>query len=1267
MDHYKFSSTGNKCLLLVLLLLNILSAKAQRSLFGDVTIASPTAASLGKFGDIPVNNHTGNPQINIPIYEIESGPLKLPVSLSYHSSGLKVLDPAGWVGAGWALNAGGVISRTVMGAPDERNTSSAGSQYGYFSDYGYHSYLYSGDMQDWQAFASGQKDGEPDLFFYNFNGYSGKFYFSDDRLPVLIPEQDLKIEYSYSGSGSISSFIITTPDGTRYYFGATAAANDVDPVETTAPMNMGNGYNASSTISSWYLNKIESEDGMFAINLTYQQETYSYFTWSLFPISSQDQTTKKEYSLVKMFQNGVRLDKIAFPNGHIDFIPGAVRADLGGTMHDFTDDMNTSATTLGAINITNDKNFCKKWQFFYNYFEDNIGTLPDGTMNIETDRKKLKLDSIQEKSCNAAIVLPPYKFDYYTERVPRRLSFSFDHWGYSNGRNNQSLIPAIKVDGTNIPGANRDATWPDMRGGALRKIVYPTGGSTDFEFEAHRTNVSYSRDIWTNLATLNIGYDGSNPRTITRTITLKPGTYTITVSTSSGGSNASFTVQDITNNITVAAMTASSTNPSDGTREKVVYCYGGTYQLTLSKETYGTTGVGASGSVMQSVPSSYVVDTIIGGLRIKKITAHDHVTGNDKVTSYTYKAGNNSSGILFGRPTYVQTLRNDLIRDLGYWNPATGYEQSCSPQGCITCTVFPYYKSPSSIRPMASTQGYHIGYSEVTIRQPGNGYSVYRYNTGLPYGYVTDNVANLEVSTASCDAQAPNFPPAPLPYVYIRGELANELHFREDGKLLNERIYNYTFSTPVVNTYAFIAAYYKTSFGNIILGTNYSLSTAKKIQTIITENNSDRTNGISMSSTTTNDYLSTSHHEITSSKTLNSTGDEFILKSKYAFDFRTSCDAIADCKSAYATANNSCQNTYVAELGACGTSLCRTNAYLKYQKCLSQSRVGYVNCRRTNFTDPGNAFGSCLQNSINNADVYLKPILKMQQQYKNAALEVTTYKNGKILKSAFNKYGFALNPTWNVVPEKLMMLNLSSLSATFTETAINGNSITKDSRYQEEMVVKYDKGNQVQTLGKDGIIKSYIFDYNNTLPVAIVTNAPSDQIAYTSFEADGGGYWFFSGTVVNDNTAPTGDKCYNLGSGGMVKSGLSAASKYVVSYWTKNTQPYGISGTQGLAVKVRSKNGWTYFEHKVSGVSEISVAGNGFVDEVRLYPEDAQIRTFSYSPMIGVTSECDFKGLITYYVYDDLGRLRMIKDLDGNIRKLIHYNHNGQPEDNGQY
>jgi hypothetical protein len=83
---------------------------------------SPNAAALGKFGDTPVSYHTGVPEISIPVYTVQEGSLSAPVTLSYHSAGVKVDEVASWVGLGWSLSAGGSITRTVNGGPDEART-----------------------------------------------------------------------------------------------------------------------------------------------------------------------------------------------------------------------------------------------------------------------------------------------------------------------------------------------------------------------------------------------------------------------------------------------------------------------------------------------------------------------------------------------------------------------------------------------------------------------------------------------------------------------------------------------------------------------------------------------------------------------------------------------------------------------------------------------------------------------------------------------------------------------------------------------------------------------------------------------------------------------------------------------------------------------------------------------------------------------------------------------------------------------------------------
>ncbi|HVI46755.1 MAG TPA: DUF5977 domain-containing protein [Chitinophaga sp.] len=55
-----------------------------------------------------------------------------------------------------------------------------------------------------------------------------------------------------------------------------------------------------------------------------------------------------------------------------------------------------------------------------------------------------------------------------------------------------------------------------------------------------------------------------------------------------------------------------------------------------------------------------------------------------------------------------------------------------------------------------------------------------------------------------------------------------------------------------------------------------------------------------------------------------------------------------------------------------------------------------------------------------------------------------------------------------------------------------------------------------------------------------------------------------------------------------------------------------------------------------------------------------QISGYTYLPLIGITSETAPDGRTTYYEYDGMGRLRLIRDIDGKILKLFCYNYLGQ-------
>ena len=91
-------------------------------------------------------------------------------------------------------------------------------------------------------------------------------------------------------------------------------------------------------------------------------------------------------------------------------------------------------------------------------------------------------------------------------------------------------------------------------------------------------------------------------------------------------------------------------------------------------------------------------------------------------------------------------------------------------------------------------------------------------------------------------------------------------------------------------------------------------------------------------------------------------------------------------------------------------------------------------------------------------------------------------------------------------------------------------------------------------------------------------------------------------------------------------------------------------------------NGWRYYEIDIENsvrveVAKYSNAGTVYVDELRLFPKYAQMTTYTFDALVGMTSQCDPNNRIVYYEYDGLQRLRLLRDQYGNVTKTYDYNY----------
>ncbi|HYG39532.1 MAG TPA: hypothetical protein VD908_12970 [Cytophagales bacterium] len=477
-------------LLALILFVSYLKGFSQTDKPPRIIPQSPNTASLGKYGDYKVSLFTGLPEISIPIYEVKSGDLTVPITLSYHASGIKISDRGSWVGLGWSLNYGGMVSRRVNGKADEKEMG-----YYYVLPYKLSGLSPCDDYGYIEQVALGKIDLEPDIFSFSINNKSGKFYLNrDNHSATQIPLSSVRIDYETS-INKLNSFEIFDEDGTLYRFGKDR--NGVSYGETS-----------DSYRTSWMLTEIESANTTDRISFNYQTTgwfssdnlthsatvidlTYNgYACTASDPFECNSKHQPKEGNVIYESNPGGNTEELSpseiyFENGKIEFLTKDRMDYTGGGQA--LDKIKVYGLENGTYKVI------KTIKFSHSYFQDYN----------HQENLRLKLDQIFFLD-EDGVIQENYKFDYETDYFSWDIytsnPYQRDHWGYYNGKQNSSLIPRMSLfyqpnlndsGGDNIfVGTNlADGKEPDsilMKQGILKKIEYPTGGYTEFDFEINR-------------------------------------------------------------------------------------------------------------------------------------------------------------------------------------------------------------------------------------------------------------------------------------------------------------------------------------------------------------------------------------------------------------------------------------------------------------------------------------------------------------------------------------------------------------------------------------------------------------------------------------------------------------------------------------------------------------------------------------------------------------------------------------------------------------
>ena len=451
---------------------------------------SPTVANLMRFEEVPVDYYSGQANIAIPLFSKSiAGDLAYNLTLAYNTQGIRLDERAGWLGKGWSIFNGGIISRTIKGLPDESDHLPAGrgvyhngfEDFGSFTPYEVAEFL-------WKTANGDEKyDSDYDLYQYNILGRTGRFIVEKNSQtnvlePVILEvnSNDI-ITVSYNSTTyEITSFEITDPSGYIYSFNLANSnlinANTVSTGQFSNIPNVSTDLSGSNNVpNTWYMSDIKSPNGQVLCSFTYQAVEEIYET----PISSVRNTIVSQVSYgdtsVENINKGMLMPKLVESSQQITtdlyYMDKVTFRD--GSYVEF--DLDPGNPELGCVDNNNCTNGAKL---------EYIKVYDSGT-NLErqlkfnyhiTPNDRLFLESIEDGTGSTT---EDYVFTYEDkDDLPEFGSDKKDKWGYYNGDYNANSIANVDfvLHATQV-------NAQDITTGLLTSITMPTGGKKEFTFE----------------------------------------------------------------------------------------------------------------------------------------------------------------------------------------------------------------------------------------------------------------------------------------------------------------------------------------------------------------------------------------------------------------------------------------------------------------------------------------------------------------------------------------------------------------------------------------------------------------------------------------------------------------------------------------------------------------------------------------------------------------------------------------------------------------
>jgi len=385
--------------------------------------------------------------------------------------------------------------------------------------------------QDSDAF-----EAQPDLFSFNFHGISGTFYFNNQGGVEIIPNQPVHIEvdmtnFQLQDNPNISvpkdsEIIFKVDNGYSYYFGGSIQNIEFTiPVDPTSHEN-GTGIVPKAVINTWNLTKVIAPSGKEMIyeydDITPLENNFTNFDADgssfLGALGNGEFRPIILNKYVNQVRDGNQIDTEFFFENFVAHKSGSESKDpiYEVSKQSYLKRISTSEFEIEfqyeqKTNLfLNDPTEPENTTSLYNFKDQRLKNILLFNKVIDPENPPPFGSLLSVKSFNFEHVYfgdrmflskltefgkPSYEFEYNaTSGLPRPDTHSIDHWGFWNGGNSHltDLIPIFISD--EITG-DRDyghASTNDFRAptyasdvALLSKVIYPTKGHSEFEYEPH--------------------------------------------------------------------------------------------------------------------------------------------------------------------------------------------------------------------------------------------------------------------------------------------------------------------------------------------------------------------------------------------------------------------------------------------------------------------------------------------------------------------------------------------------------------------------------------------------------------------------------------------------------------------------------------------------------------------------------------------------------------------------------------------------------------